>query len=414
MPNVYKVRQPQCFDRFRCTGANCEDTCCAGWGIFVDQATYESYQNFPAREIAGKNLSSLVEINPARSSSRDYAKFRLEDARCPALHQGLCSIQQTLGEPSIPDLCSTYPRVLNLIGKTLEKSIHLSCPEAARLVLNDPDAMVFQEHTGQGLPHRMGSVTIVTGDPDDSLYRVRALFIEAIGERSLPLWQRIVSLSFAMEALAGVEITRAVGVLEDHLRNLRQGMFHDILASQKGDPAFQLETVLDLVVARIESDYVPPRFIECYSDFMRGLAWTPDSSMEELAVRYDFSSRSYFLPFIRRHEHLLENYLINYVFRTVFPYRCKLPDQKFTIDSGRDSLRKAFLLLSLHYAIIRTLLIGMAALYKDDLGVDHAVKLVQSYSKAFLHIGSFEDTALKYLETNFEDAVSRIPVLVMD
>jgi len=413
MLNVHKVRQPHCFDRFRCTGADCEDTCCAGWGIFVDQATYERYQNPPAHQIAGKDLSSLVEINPARSSSRDYARFRLEEAQCPALHQGLCSIQQNLGEPSIPDLCSTYPRVLNVIGETLEKSLHLSCPEAARLVLNDPDAMVFQERIEQGLPYRMGSVTPVAGDPEDSLYQVRTLIIEVIRERSPPLWQRIVYLSFAMETLEGVETTRAVGVFEDHLKNLRQGLFHDILASQKGDPAFQLETVLDLVVARIESDYTTPRFIECYSDFMLGLAWTPDSPMEELAVRYHFSSQSYFLPFIRCHEHVFENYLINYIVRTVFPYRCKMPDQKFAIDSSRESLRKAFLLLSVHYAIIRTLLIGMAALYKDSLSVDHAVKLVQSYSKAFLLV-SFEDVALKYLEKNFEDAASKIAVLVMD
>ena len=81
MLNVHKVRQPRCFDRFRCTGADCEDTCCAGWGIFVDRATYERYQNPPAHQIAGKDLSSLVEINPARSSSRDYARFRLEEAQ---------------------------------------------------------------------------------------------------------------------------------------------------------------------------------------------------------------------------------------------------------------------------------------------------------------------------------------------
>src|ERR1700721_2586267 len=84
MLNVRKVRQPQCFDRFRCTGADCEDTCCAGWGLPVDQETYEKYQNLPGHRIAGKALGNLVEINPAPSSSRNYAAFRLEKERCPA------------------------------------------------------------------------------------------------------------------------------------------------------------------------------------------------------------------------------------------------------------------------------------------------------------------------------------------
>jgi lysine-N-methylase len=413
MPDVYQVREPQCFSRFHCTGADCEDTCCIGWEILVDQENYEKYQSLPEQQIAGRALSSLIEINPARSSSRDYGKFRLEESRCPALLDGLCSIQQTMGEPSIPDLCSTYPRVLNVIGRTVEQSLHLSCPEAARLVLTDADAMFFHERTEEGLPHRSGSITPVTGDAD-SLYRVRALVIEVIRERSLPLWQRIVSLGIAVDRLAGVDMTHAVTVLEDHLRKLRQGLFHDTLALHRSDPQFQLETVLELVVARIQSDYTAPRFLECYRDFMVGLAWTPESTMEELTARYCLSCQGSFLPFVGRNEHLLENYLINHIFRTIFPYRSKLPDQKFAIDSSIEMMRRVLLMLSVHYMIVRTLLIGMAALYKDKLGVDHAVKLVQSYSKAFLHSSSFETTAIEYLGEKFEEPASRIAVLIMD
>jgi lysine-N-methylase len=414
MLNVHKARQPQCFDRFHCTGADCEDTCCAGWGILVDQETYEKYQNPPAHRIAARALSDLVEIHPARSSSRDYAIFRMDEGRCPALHQGLCSIQQTLGEPYIPDLCSTYPRVLTMIGGALEKSFNLSCPEAARLVLSDPDAMFFHESMEEQLSYRAGSVTLVAGDPDDRLHQVRARVIDVIRERSLPLWQRIVSLEVALERLGGVDTTQAVTILEDHLRNLRQGSFNDTFGVRKGDPSFQLETTLELAVMRIGSDYAAPRFIECYSDFMLGLAWTPSATMEELTARYCLASETHFLPFVRRHEHLFENYLINYIFRTNFPYRCKLPGQKFAIDSGSESLRNALLRLSLHYAMMRTLLIGMAALYKDRLSIDHAVKLVQSYSKTFLHTGQFETVAIEYLEKNFEGPMNRIAVLVMD
>jgi lysine-N-methylase len=418
MQNVRRVLQPKCFERFRCIGADCEDTCCAGWGIIVDRETYEKYQNLPAHLIAGKPLSNLVEINPARSSSRDYAKFRVDEAGCPALDGGLCSIQQTLGESYIPDLCSTYPRVLTEIGGALEKSLHLSCPEAARLVLNDPDAMVFHEGLEEGQPDRSGSVSEVASDLDDRLHRVQALIIEAIRERSLPLWQRIVSLGFAIDRLAAIDMTGdmsgAIAVLEDHLGSLRRGFLNDTFASLKADPAFQLETVLELIVTRISTDYTSPRFLECYRDFMHGLCWTAESTMEELADRRNVSSRTWFLPFVRRHEHLLENYLINYIFRTVFPYRSRLPDLKFAIDTSRASMRRSLVLLSIHYAIVRTVLIGMAAHYKDNLSIDHAVKLVQSYSKAFLHSTSFEAAAIEYLEKNAGDFARKIPELVMD
>jgi lysine-N-methylase len=414
MPNVHTVRQPRCFDGFRCVGAECEDSCCTGWVIPVDRKTYENYQNSPAHRIAGKSLSGLVEINPSSSSSKDYAKFRMKEACCPALHEGLCSIQQTLGEPWIPDLCSTYPRVLTVVGGVMEKSFNLSCPEAARRVLNDPDAMVFHDRVEEALPHRAGSVTTIAGDPDDRLHQVRARVIDVIRERSVPLWERIVSLGFAMDGLAGVDPADAAPILENHLEKLRRGVFRNALAARKSDPVFQLETVLELVVTRIGSDYTPPRFIECYSDFMRGLAWTADSTTEEFAAHYDISFRTYFLPFVHHHEHLFENYLVNYIFRTVFPYRRKLPDQRFAIDSGRESLKNALLLLSIHYAIVRTLFIGMAALYKDNLSVDHFIKLVQSYSKAFLHISSFERVAFEYFEKNVEEPENGMALLVMD
>src|SRR5665213_705690 len=412
--DLRKVRQPKSFDRFRCIGADCEDTCCIGWGIVVDQETYEKYQNLPSHRIANKFLSSLVEINPARSSAGDYAKLRLERARCPALQEDLCAIQQTLGEPYLPDLCSKYPRVLNVVHGAVERSLHLSCPEAARLVLNDPEGMALDERMEERLSHRSNSLSLVADDPSDLLYRVRTLLIEVIQDRSRPLWQRIVSLGFAVDRLAGVDMARAVPVLEDFVRGLRRGSFDEALKSLKADPAFQLETVLDLVVARIGTDYTAPRFLECYKEFMHGLAWTPQTSMEELTARYSLSSRGYFLSFVRRHEHMLENYLVNYIFRTVFPYRSRLPEQNLAIDSRRESMRHSFVLLAVHYAIIRTLLIGMAALHKDNLNLQHAVKLVQSYSKAFLHSSSFEAAAIEYLEKNVGEPACRVAELVMD
>jgi lysine-N-methylase len=414
MPEAHMVRQPRYFDRFRCIGAECEDTCCNGWGILVDAETWEKYQSPLDFRIAGKALSSLVEINPASSSSIDYAKMRLEGTACPALNEGLCSIQRALGERYIPDLCSTYPRVLNRTGPTVEKSLHLSCPEAARLVLSDPEAMALSERMEESLPHRAGSLTVVAGTADDGLNRVRTLMIEVIGERSLPLWQRIVSLEFAIDKIAGADAIRAVGIMEGHLSGLRQGLFQGIFASRQAAPAFQLETVLELIVARLRADYTSPRFLDCYGEFMRGLAWTNESTMEELAARYRQASENHFQPFVRRHEHLLENYLVNYIFRTLFPYRRKQSDQTFAIDSGKESIKNAFLLLAAHYAIIRTVLIGMASFHKDDLGIEHAVKLVQSYSKAFLHSSSFETAAVDFLKTNAECSTKGIAALVMD
>jgi lysine-N-methylase len=282
------------------------------------------------------------------------------------------------------------------------------------LVLSDPEAMVLFDHGEESPPERVGSVSEIAGAGDERLDHVRALIVQAIRDRSFPLWQRIASLAFAIDRLASADRARAVTIMESHLSSLRQGLFAGIFAGQQAAPAFQLEAVLELIVARIGTDYTSPRFLECYREFMRGLAWTNESTMEELAARYQQASERYFQPFVRSHEHLLENYLINYIFRTYFPYRRKQADRTFAIDSGRESMNNAFLLLVAHYAIVRTVLIGMAALHEDRLGIDHAVKLVQSYSKAFLHSSTFEGVVIEFLGNNIKFPMHKIAALVMD
>lgn len=415
MPNVERVREPRSYQRFKCIGPECEDTCCDGWGVLVDEATYGKYQNPELPLVAGKVLSTLVEINPARTSAGDFARVKLEGSRCPALLDGLCAIQQTLGEENISDLCSMYPRVVSVTGSVLEKSLHLSCPEAARLVLLDPDAMCLEEHAGDGQPYRAGSLTLLANNtPDDNVHRVRSFVMEVIRERSRPLWQRIVSLGYVIDRIAGLEIARAAGVMEVHLAALRSGALDGLLSSHRANPALQLETALELVVARLGADYTSPRFIDCYRDFMLGLEWNENSSMEELAERYRAALERWFLPFTRQHEYVLENYLINYIFRTLFPYRMKRPDRQFAIDTSRESMRNAFLLMATHYALIRTLLIGLAARHRERFGAGQVVKLVQSYSKGFLHSGTFEKTVSELLCRDGEELTRRIAVLVMD
>lgn len=414
MPDSHMVRQPGYFDRFSCVGAKCADTCCQGWGIVVDRQTWDKYQSLIDFRIAGKALSSLVEINSAGSSSADYARMRLEETVCPALNEGLCSIQRALGEAYIPNLCSTYPRVLNVTGGTVERSLHLSCPEAARLVLSDPDAMVLCERMEESLSHRAGSLSVIAGAADDGFTKVRTLMIEVIRERSLPMWQRIVSLGFAVDRIAGADTTRAVRIMKSHINALRQGLFQSLFAAPQAAPAFRIETVLKLIVARLEATYTSPRFLDCYREFMEGLAWTNESTMEDLSARHHKASEDHFRPFVRSHEHLLENYLVHYMFRTLFPYRHRQPNRSYAFDSGKESMKNAFLLLAVHYALMRTVLIGMAAFHKDKFGIDHAIKLVQSYSKAFLHNSSFEALAIDLLGKNVEHHTHTVAALVMD
>jgi lysine-N-methylase len=148
VPQPVKRLQPHSYHAFRCIGAECEDTCCIGWIVNIDKRTYQIYQACDDAEL-GSRLHELVTINTAANSDDNYARITLSGPGCPFLSEGLFAIQKKLGEEYLSIMCASYPRVMNVVDGVLERSLDLSCPEAARLVLLDHSPMEFDEDEGR-------------------------------------------------------------------------------------------------------------------------------------------------------------------------------------------------------------------------------------------------------------------------
>ena len=41
------LRYPAYYEKFHCIAGECEDTCCAGWEIDIDDESYRFYQSVP-------------------------------------------------------------------------------------------------------------------------------------------------------------------------------------------------------------------------------------------------------------------------------------------------------------------------------------------------------------------------------
>ncbi len=67
-----KVVRPEYAEEFRCIGPACEDSCCVGWHVSIDEATYRKYQSVPP----GK-LRELIDANILRT-------FKGPDGKNPA------------------------------------------------------------------------------------------------------------------------------------------------------------------------------------------------------------------------------------------------------------------------------------------------------------------------------------------
>jgi lysine-N-methylase len=53
-----RLLRPEYAERFRCISPTCEDSCCVGWRVDIDKATYMKYQS-----ISPGSLRVLIDAN---------------------------------------------------------------------------------------------------------------------------------------------------------------------------------------------------------------------------------------------------------------------------------------------------------------------------------------------------------------
>ncbi len=118
------------FKDFKCIGADCSFTCCAGWNITIDKETAEYYNSVQGE--FGERLNKSIEMNNDGSGS-----FVLTpDKRCPFLNeQNLCDIYTNLGEEHLCQTCTFYPRYAFVAGDIMFTGVRISCPVVAKFFL---------------------------------------------------------------------------------------------------------------------------------------------------------------------------------------------------------------------------------------------------------------------------------------
>lgn len=72
---------------------------------------------------------------------------------CVKFSQGLCRIHQEYGAEMLGDACYFYPRIHRAFGESTVVSMAISCPEAARLMLADEQALESVPYMTARMPH---------------------------------------------------------------------------------------------------------------------------------------------------------------------------------------------------------------------------------------------------------------------
>jgi len=424
MPAPPRIVQPRHYETFHCIGADCEDTCCDGWAVTVDRVTYDKYEQYSDPEL-GHLSEALVTIKSADASDDEYASIKLTETHCPFLSEGLCSVHKKLGEDYLSNICATYPRIINRVGDVLERNLDLSCPEAARIVLSDPSPMELLDIAGQIASFRMGTPRVLgtpnanyDGKPYPHFPDVRSLIVAILRERTYPLWKRLVIIGHLCDKLSEMAAMNndqdIPALIQGYLDATSNGSFDKLLSKCQVQPSAQLVTVLELIVKRITSDFTGRRFLDCYQDFMHGLKWTPESNLEDITRRYAGAYAKYYAPFFDQNQYVMERYFIAYVYKNLFPLGRLEVNRKWGLDRIDNAIAIQCMLMMSHYAIIRTVLIGMASFHQSAFGMDHVIKAIQSGTKAFQHSSSYPANAIEILTRNGLKNGASMAVLVQD
>ena len=125
---------PDYYDEFRCMADQCPNTCCAGWQIYIDEKSLKKY------------LKQKGPFGSRLKNSIDTAEgcFHRYDNRCAFLNEeNLCDICLEMGEQHLCRTCEQYPRHMEEYENVREVSLSLSCPEAARIILEKEDKTTF-------------------------------------------------------------------------------------------------------------------------------------------------------------------------------------------------------------------------------------------------------------------------------
>ena len=390
------ISVPSYYANFSCIGAQCEDTCCRGWTVSIDSATYRKYDTSTQPDLAPLFRLALNK-NPAPSADNNFGFLAMKpDGGCHFLQEDrLCAIQKNLGAQALSTTCKLYPRYINQFGAQREHALGVSCPEAARLILLNPEPMQFQM-LARDVAVDDGSFTSyrfpIQGDGDPEQIEVlndfRALIIGILQFRELSLGARMMLLGMLLDeadkvvtAAAFTHASELAPVLSAVVGMLaRPAALQAQFAEIPSNMPRKLAIVTSLTAQLLEGS-TSERLRECLLAAVEGLDARPVEGRaphEGCVEKYLRSYQAHYEPFFKDKQHIFENYLVNQVITRLFPFT-------------RGSYLALYRELTFRLSALQILLVGMAAKHR---GLDEkmVIQLLQSFSRKIDHNGRILDT----------------------
>ena len=378
MERKYLYFQPEYVSKFKCDGAKCNARCCKGWMIDIDKAAYEKYSALATAQ----EIISHIEFNSERNS---YVVKMNEKNSCPMLTENnLCRLQKDYGEDFLSKTCASYPRHTYNFGKFFERSLTLSCPVAAELILFQKEPLEFkfvevpEKIHSNGGKIQIGSF-IMSEENLIIFFELQVAMISILQERIFTIDQRLIVLGLFLDKFQELTsdktdkdtLMRLIAQYEseDFLMEEIAPLFPNFLPYAKPFMFFVMEF---LKYAFTLESYEGKKFVELLIEVLRiELDEKSRADIVKVAANYE-SLADEREKFLKDYSPLLENYLVNEVFASCYPWRF-----------DNESITKNFAVLMISYKIFELLI--FATTQKNSAPKDDILKLVDLFTTQASH-----------------------------
>ena len=400
-----KVLKPNYYDEFKCTANECKDSCCVGWGVFIDKKSYNKYKKISGE--FGKFLCNNISKNRINNSDLSYGKMKLNSGICSFLNnENLCNIYINLGEDSLCNTCKTYPRLINKYGDICEKNLTLSCPVVTRLMINVKDKIGF-ELNNEVITENEKDYVKNTSNMEEKLYEflweVRSFLIEVVQFREVDLWKRLVfvllSESRFQKLLKESNYKHLTQVMELVMTTISNEEFINSLDNTIHSVLKVKSLIIDTLVAlRTQQSITNQTAIELLKDFVLLL----NESNYENSDNYEFlqEKEKEFNIYFKDKEYILENYIVYDLYRNFM----KAADSK--------NIHVVIVKMIIEYSMIKKLLLAKWNANNKIIEDDDIIDVIYSFSRTVEHNNTYIDKVYNSMKEAGYDTIAYLTIMI--
>ena len=331
MEQTFIYFQPEYINKFQCDGQSCKGHCCKYWSISIDNETYKKYSSIKPKHKA-KEITQKINFNEEKN--QHFIKLD-EKGICPFLTEdNWCILQKTYGADFLSNTCMTYPRKTFRIGDFYERSLSLTCPVAADLILNQTESLSFEQAEVSlndyfASCRDMVRIPNISKDLIKNVFNVQYAAISILQERRFTIDQRLIILGYFFDQLedlinenkfAEIETLSMIYTSEDFLKNQAPQLIKSINFNAEE----HIKNLMEIFVLLYGDNKYTKATAETYLEYVAKaleIKVNPDgtASIDEIVKSYN-KNKSIREKLFTEHAYIFENYLVQEFFYCLYPW----------------------------------------------------------------------------------------------